>query len=72
MHLHRADASEVGPVTLMLSRPGEARSAGSVVLTRSQRTAFEAGELYFDAHTRSHLTGLVRAQVRPPPPTTAP
>ncbi len=72
MHLHRANASEVGPVTLMLSRPGEARGAGSVVLTQNQRRAFEAGELYFDAHTRDHLNGLVRAQVGPPPPTTAP
>jgi len=72
MHLHRADASEVGPVMLMLSSPGEARNAGSVVLTRSQRTAFEAGELYFDAHTRDHLTGLVRAQVGPPSLPTAP
>ena len=72
MHLHRADAGDVGPVTLMLSRPGQARQAGSVVLTRSQRTAFEAGKLYFDAHTRDHLAGLVRAQVGPPPARAAP
>jgi len=66
MHLHRARAGDIGPVTVMLSRAGDARRSGTVVLTRSQRIAFEAGELYFDAHTRDHLTGLVRAQIGAP------
>ena len=63
MHLHRASAGAVGPVSVALSGAGQARRSGSVLLTRDQRAAFEAGELYFDAHTRSHLNGLVRAQV---------
>ena len=66
MHLHRAEAGAIGPVAVILSRPGQARRAGVIVLTRAQRAAFEAGELYFDAHTRDHLTGLVRVQVGPP------
>jgi Asp-tRNA(Asn)/Glu-tRNA(Gln) amidotransferase A subunit family amidase len=65
MHLHRAEPGAAGPVVVALSRPGEARRTGTIVLTRPQRIAFEAGELYFDAHTRDHLTGLVRAQVAP-------
>lgn len=66
MHLHRARAGEIGPVSVMLSRAGDARRSGTVVLTESQRTALEAGELYFDVHTRDHLSGLVRAQIEAP------
>ena len=59
-------AGDIGPVTVLLSHAGDARRSGTVVLSRSQRVAFEAGELYFDVHTRDHLTGLVRAQIGAP------
>jgi amidase len=65
MHLHRGSAGEVGPVSVVLSRPGDARVSGSVALTSLQRVAFEAGALYFDVHTRAHLAGAVRAQLSP-------
>ena len=65
MHLHRGSADEVGPVSVLLSRPGDARVSGTVALTSAQRVAFEAGELYFDVHTRDHLSGAARAQIEP-------
>ena len=63
MHLHRAEAGDVGPVAVTLSKTGTARSSGTVTLTAAQRDAFELGTLYFDAHTRDHLPGIVRVQL---------
>ena len=66
MHLHRAESGSVGPVSVILSRRGEARTSGVVKLTAAQQMALDSGALYFDVHTTGHLGGVVRAQVVQP------
>ena len=62
-HLHRGAPGEVGPVMLVLSGADAARSSGTLTLTAAERDAFEAGDLYFDVHTRAHRTGAARVQI---------
>ena len=62
-HLHRGAPGEVGPVVLVLSGADAARASGTLTLTAAERDAFEAGDLYFDVHTRAHRTGAARVQV---------
>ena len=63
MHLHRAESGDIGPVSVILSGPGETRASGVVRLTPAQQAALDSGELYFDAHTTERLAGSVRAQI---------
>ena len=63
MHLHRAGAGDIGPVSVILSRRSETRASGTVTLTPAQQAAIDSGSLYFDAHTTKHLTGVARAQI---------
>ena len=62
-HLHRGAPGEVGPVVLVLSGADAARASGTLTLTAAERAAFEAGDLYFDVHTRAHRNGAARVQV---------
>lgn len=69
-HLHRGAPGEVGPVVLVLSTAGGdtarasgTRASGTLTLTAAERDAFEAGDLYFDVHTRAHRTGAARVQI---------
>ena len=62
-HLHRGAPGEVGPVVLVLSAAAGSRASGALTLTAAERDAFEAGDLYFDVHTREHRTGAARVQV---------
>ena len=62
-HLHRGAPGEVGPVVLVLSGADAARASGTLTLTAAERDAFEAGDLYFDVHTRAHRNGAARVQV---------
>ena len=66
MHLHHAESGSVGPVSVIHSRRGEARTSGVVKLTAAQQMALDSGALYFDVHTTEHLGGVVRAQVVQP------
>ena len=65
-HLHRGAPGEVGPVVLVLSAAAGSRASGALTLTAAERDAFEAGDLYFDVHTREHRTGAARVQVEGP------
>ncbi len=66
MHLHRAESGGVGPVSVILSGRGEARTSGVVRLNAAQQMALDSGAFYFDVHTSEHLSGVVRAQVARP------
>jgi len=63
MDLHRGPTGKVGPVVVSLPRAQTGRVSGTVILDAENRDWFEAGELYFDVHTRDHFTGAVRVQL---------
>ena len=63
MDLHRGRTGKVGPVVVSLPRAQTGRVSGTVILDAENRDWFEAGELYFDVHTRDHFTGAVRVQL---------
>lgn len=63
MDLHRGQVGKVGPVAVSLSKAQTGRVSGTVILDAEDRDWLEAGELYFDVHTRDHFTGVVRVQL---------
>jgi Asp-tRNA(Asn)/Glu-tRNA(Gln) amidotransferase A subunit family amidase len=63
MDLHRGQTGKVGPVVVSLPKSQTGRVSGTVILGAEDRDLLEAGDLYFDVHTRDHFTGAVRVQL---------
>lgn len=64
-HVHQGAAGANGGVVVGLSEtaPGTWSVPASTVLTESQMASFEAGTLYFNAHSAAHASGEIRGQI---------
>ena len=69
-HFHGpAAAGANGPVTIWLSKKGEAAESpikGEATLTPEQAKEFDAGQWYINVHSKDHPAGEIRGQVTPP------
>ena len=65
-HIHEGAAGKNGGVLITLVKNGAVWSVPpNTQLTDSQRSAFEAGDLYVNVHTAAHKNGEIRAQIKP-------
>ena len=66
-HIHEAAAGENGPVIIPLTKSGADgwMVPANAKLTDAQYSAFEAGKLYVNVHTKEHPNGEIRAQLKP-------
>jgi len=66
-HIHEAAAGENGPVIIPLTKSGADgwMVPANAKLTDAQYSAFEAGKLYVNVHTKEHPGGEIRAQLKP-------
>jgi hypothetical protein len=64
-HVHQGDVGVNGPIIIELvqTTPGTWSVPLGATLTESQAAAFEAGGLYFNAHTTANPNGEIRGQI---------
>jgi hypothetical protein len=64
-HVHIGDVGVSGPVIVPLveTAPGTWSVPAGTTLTESQAAAFDAGGLYFNAHTTANPNGEIRGQI---------
>ena len=68
-HFHEPPAGSNGKVALWIRKKGgkiKSPLKGAAVLTAAEATAFMAGDLYVNVHTKKHPAGEIRGQVKPP------
>ena len=65
VHIHRGTRDVPGPMIHRLGEKGEGRASGTIKLSIGDLQDLRQGNLYFDAHTTSHVEG-VRGQLIAP------